>query len=82
MTERKTMEEWRAEFRRRGQQDTRERVFAILDHPAAQSDYCEAKRLALETDMPAGEVIEHLQAREAEAVIERAREITEAGGGK
>ena len=86
MTERKTMQEWREEFRLRGYEDgvqaVRDRCRAILEHPAADADYEEAKRLALETDMPADKAIKQLQARQTEAVIERAREITEAGGAK
>ena len=84
MTERKTMEEWRAEFRRRGYKDgeqaVRDRVFAILDHPAAQADYDEAKRLALETDLSANDAIAELQRIETEATIKRAGEILGAGG--
>ena len=86
MTERKTMQQWREEFRLRGCEDgrqaVRDRCRTILEHPAADADYEEAKRLALETDLSADEAIERLQARQADAVIERAREITEARGGK
>lgn len=80
MTERKTLPEWRAEFRERGRQEARQRVLAILDHPAAQADYDEAKRLALETEMPADEAIAELQRIETEATIKRAGEILGAGG--
>ena len=63
-----------------GAEAVRERVFAILDHPAAQADYNEAKRLALETDLSADAAIAELQRIQTEATIERAGEILGNGG--
>ena len=75
MTVRKTMNEWRAEFREHARQEVRQRVRAIVTHPAAQADYEEAKRLALETDLSADDAIAELQRIETEATIKRAGEI-------
>ena len=72
----------RYQIREQARQEVRDRARAILEHPAAEADYEFAKRLALETDLPAAEAIGQLQARQTEHVIERAREITEAVGGK
>ena len=72
--------ERRAEIRENAKQEVRQRVKAIVTHPAAQANYEEAKRLALETDLPAEQAIERLQARQTDATIKRAGEILGNGG--